>query len=140
MTRPAADRDSAPWWAALTEHRLLLQRCSACATYRFVPRAMCNSCGSFDWTWTDACGKGIIASWTVSHRTFQPNRPAPYTVVVVRLAEADNLLLPGGWSGASDGSDLIIGTPVVARYVDTEVEDGAPATLLHWAPVNGVPN
>lgn len=102
---------------------------------------MCNSCGSFDWDWTEASGRGTVASWTVSHRSFQPDRVAPYTVLLVRLAEADNLIIPGGWCGGSDAAGLAVGAPVVARYVDLPGErDDPPATLLHWTAVTGEPS
>jgi uncharacterized OB-fold protein len=135
VNRPLADRDSAPWWAALAENRLLLQRCGACSAPRLVPRALCNACGSFAWSWVQASGDGTVVSWTVSHRTFQPGRPAPFVVVLVRLAESANLILPGGWSGAADGSDLAVGLAVHADYVPCDGEaDSPPAALLSWRP------
>jgi uncharacterized OB-fold protein len=132
MTRPTVDRDSAPWWAALAEHRLTLQRCSHCATPRLVPRAMCNACGSFEWSWSEAAGTGTVATWTVSHRAFPPTRPTPFTVVMVRLTEARNILLPGAWSGAADGSDLAADLPVRAEFHDVAEPGDAPAALLSW--------
>lgn len=135
MTRPMPDRDSAAWWEALAAHRLLLQTCERCAKHRLVPRALCPACGSFDWGWTQAGGEGTIASWTVSHRAYQPERTAPYVVVLVRLTEARELLLPGGWAGRADGSDLAIGMPVRAAYQDLPGEPRA--ALLRWAPVGG---
>jgi hypothetical protein len=136
MTRPLADRDSAPWWTALAEHRLLLQRCLRCNSHRAVPRAVCNACGSFDWDWSEASGRGTVASWTVSHRSFQPDRSAPYVVTLVRLAEGADLMLPGGWAGAPDGSDLRVDLPVHAAFDDAPIEGDSPAwALLSWQPV-----
>ena len=135
MTRPVADRDSAPWWAALAEHRLLLQACAHCGRRRLVPRALCAACGSFDWGWAEASGQGTVASWVVSHRAYQQERTAPYVVVLVRLAEDDGIVLPGGWAGMPDGSDLAIGLPVRASYQDLGGEP--PAALLTWSPATG---
>lgn len=133
MTRPLPDRDSAPWWAALAEHRLLLQRCGDCGTPRVVPRAMCNGCGSFAWDWVEAGGRGRVASWTVSHRSFQPGRAAPYVVVLVRLEEGPELLLPGSWAGAADGSDLQTGLAVRAGFTDLPTEgEMPPHSLITW--------
>lgn len=138
MSRPVPDRDSAPWWMGLADHRLLLQTCEGCGTHRLAPRAMCHACSSFDWRWTDASGNGTIASWTVSHRTYQPDLAAPYVVVLVRLADADELLLPGAWGGAADGSDITINMPVRALYRDLPPADGTqPAALLVWRPIGG---
>ena len=139
MTRPLADRDSAAWWQAIREHRLQLQQCNDCRTPRWPPRAMCNACTSFDWSWIPASGDGAIASWTVSHRSLQPERTAPYVVVLVRLAEAENLLLPGSWAGSDDGTDLAVGLPVHVHFLDYPTDgqgQDAPTgfTLLGWLP------
>ena len=130
MTRPIEDRDSAAWWAALAEHRLLVQTCGSCGTHRLVARALCAACGSFEWQWTETGGTGTIASWTVSHRAYQPERTAPYTVVMVRLDEGRDLLLPGSWGGSADGADLAVGLRVRAAYDDLPGEP--PAALLRW--------
>lgn len=133
---PVADRDSAPWWSGLGDHRLLLQTCDRCDVHRLVPRALCSACGSFDWHWSEASGAGTIATWTVSHRAYQPERRAPYVVVLVSLDEHPDILLPGGWTGASDGSDLAVGLEVTAEYQDLERSDrNTPAALLAWRPM-----
>lgn len=133
MTRPLADRDSAPWWAALADHRLMLQRCRLCDRPRLAPRAMCDVCGSFEWEWAQADGRGTVISWTVSHRSFQPEQTAPYVVLLVALTEGAHLVLPGGWAGSQDGSDLEIGLPVRATFRDLPTEgEKAPATLIDW--------
>ncbi|AGP60232.1 Zn-ribbon domain-containing OB-fold protein [Streptomyces rapamycinicus] len=138
MNRPVPDRDSAPWWQALAEHRLILQRCDGCGLLRWAPRAMCNGCGSFAWTWETADGRGTVASWTVCHRALQPGRQVPYVVLLVRLAEGDDLILPGGWNGPQDGAGLHIGLPVVAEYHDLRYDDedahAHRASLLTWRP------
>ena len=75
-------------------------------------------------------------SWTVSHRSFQPDRTVPYVVVLVRLAEGAELILPGGWAGASDGSDLEVGSPVRAGFDDAPGDgDGPGWALLSWQPM-----
>jgi hypothetical protein len=49
---------------------------------------------------------------------------------LVRLADQDDLLLPGGWDGAPDGSGLRIGLDVTAGFADAEKD----LTLLRWRP------
>ncbi|MEU6422902.1 Zn-ribbon domain-containing OB-fold protein [Streptomyces spiralis] len=136
---PTPDRDSAPWWRALADHRLTLQRCDTCGLRRWAPRAMCSGCGGFTWSWETAGGRGTVASWTVSHRAFLPGRPTPYVVLLVRLEEGEDLILPGGWDGPADGTGLRVGLPVVAGYHDLETAAGAEeaddaerASLLVW--------
>ena len=47
-----------------------------------------------------------IASWIVTHHAFLPGFEAPYVVLTVRLAEQDDLLLPGGYDGPADDAGL----------------------------------
>lgn len=59
-----------------------------------------------------------------------PDRQAPYAVVLVRLAEGADLMLPGGWAGRADGTDLAVGLPVRATFEDIPGEP--PAALIRW--------
>jgi uncharacterized OB-fold protein len=142
---PTPDRDSAPWWDALGHHELTLQRCDDCGALRWPPRELCNRCGSLNWQWVPATGRGTVASWIVNHHSFGAGaggRPAPYTVVLVRLDDQPDILIPGGWAGAPDGADLSIGLPVVAGFDDVdlgEVDDQLDTSgesdrvaLLRW--------
>lgn len=136
--RPAVERDSAPWWEALGRHELVLPRCEACGTWRWPPRAICGRCGALDWAFAPASGRGTVASFVVNRHGFGGAFPLPSTVVLVRLAEQDDLLLPGGWSGAPDGADVTIGMPVTAGFADVAADAGGDAmTLLEWAPTDG---
>ena len=123
---PTPDRDSAPWWEALGHHELTLQRCDDCGALRWPPRELCNRCGSLAWRWVPASGRGTVASWIVNHHAFGSGaggRPAPYVVVLVRLDDQADILIPGGWDGAPDGTDLHAGLPVVAGFDDVELGD-----------------
>ena len=39
---PYPDRDSEPYWSALSNGELKLQRCNDCGAFRWPPRAICN--------------------------------------------------------------------------------------------------
>ena len=126
---PHPDRDSAPWWEGLARHELRFQRCARCRAWRFPPRAICNRCGSFDHHWEPVSGRATVASWIVNHHAFLPGFESPYAVVLVRLDEQDDLLLPGSFVGALEG--LRTGLPV--RAVFDDVRGGEePVTLLAW--------
>jgi uncharacterized OB-fold protein len=128
-----SDRDARPWWEALDRGELVLQRCDECDAWRWPPRAICNRCGSFDARWEQVSRRGTVASWIVNHHAFDPAKPSPYVVVMVRLAEQDDLLLPGAYAGPADGADLAVGAPVLAELEHVEAtENGEPATLLRW--------
>ena len=136
--RPFVERDSTEWWAALAHHELVLPRCSACGAWRWPPRAICGRCGSLDWAYASASGHGTVASWVVNRHGFGGAFPLPSTVLLVRLEEQDDLLLPGGWAGAPDGTDLEMGLAVVAGFEDiAEDEGGGAMTLLSWRPSDG---
>jgi uncharacterized protein len=133
---PVADRDSTPWWTALAGHELRLQVCQACGTLRWPARAMCNRCGSLDWSWTAASGRATVASWIVNHHAFSDAFAVPYVVVIARLDDQDDILVPGGYGGAADGRDLHVGKRLVVGFDDVPVpEDVAPISLLRWMPV-----
>ncbi len=127
---PQADRDSEPWWDALARHEFVLQRCASCRAWRWPARALCNRCHSFAWAWEPASGHGTIASWIVTHHAFLPGFAAPYAVLTVRLAEQDDLLLPGSYSGASDDPGLAIGARVQVGFDDLGSEPAR--SLLCW--------
>ena len=126
---PAVEKDSAEWWAALHRHEFVIPRCSDCGTWRWPARAICGRCGSFEWSFAAASGDGTIASWIVNRHGFGGAFPLPSTAILVRLAEQHDLLLPGGWAGAADGSDLAMGMEVRVGFEDV----GDEVTLLRWA-------
>jgi len=129
---PVFDRDSRPWWEAVARHELTMQVCERCGRRRWPPRALCNGCGSFSWRWIAASGQGTVASWIVNRHPFFPGMEVPSVVVMVRLDDADDVVVPGGWGGQPDGSGLRIGLPVQVGY--EENADGV--TLLVWRPAD----
>ena len=44
---------------------LLIQRCKACARFRFPPQPMCPECNSMDQEWAEVSGKGKVSTFTV---------------------------------------------------------------------------
>ena len=119
-----ADRDSEPWWESLARHELVQQRCGGCGTWRWPPRARCGRCGSAEWSWEAVSGRATVASWIVNHHTFLAGLEAPYTVVLVRLEEQDDILIPGAWLG---GDEPVMDQTVHAEFVERDGE-----TLLGW--------
>ncbi len=133
---PVADRDSMPWWEGVAEHELRLQRCRDCGTLRWPARALCNRCGALDWSWVAASGRAAVASWIVNHHAFTEAFAVPYAVVMARLDEQDDILVPGAYGGASDGHDLRVGKRLFVAFDDVDVPEGTdPISLLRWMPV-----
>jgi len=125
---PSPDRDSAEWWKALSRHDFVLQRCNPCEAWRWPPREICNRCGSFDYQWAPASGRGTLASWVVNKQAFLPDFEIPYVVVNVRLEEQSDCKLIGGFRGPVEA--LRGGLPVRAVFED--IADST--TLLLWEP------
>ena len=57
---PIIDPDSAPYWKAAKNHKLLLKRCSACGKAHFYPRELCPHCHADTVDWIEARGTGSI--------------------------------------------------------------------------------
>ncbi len=74
---------------------------------------------------------GTIASWTVGHRPGAES--APSVVVMVRLDEQDDLLVPGYIDGPADGRGLRIGQSVDVGFDDVEFgSQGWRVAVLRW--------
>ena len=54
------------------KHELRFQRCTACGTWRHVPRELCAACGSPEWEWARSSGRGTVFTWTVAARAMHP--------------------------------------------------------------------
>lgn len=128
---PEPDDLTRPFWEACREHRLTIQRCTACGHWRHYPRPSCPNCLSFEFAWENVSGKGTLASWVVAHPPVLPYfaDKVPLPVVLVQLDEAPHLRLVGGLRDA-DASALEIGMPMVVVFDDV-AED---CTLPHWRP------
>jgi uncharacterized OB-fold protein len=113
------------------QHELRFQRCTACGTWRHMPRESCPACGAFDWTWERSSGKGRVYSWTVIHRALHPGFAAdvPYAAVIVELAEGVRMV------------SQVVGLPPEKLRLDLPVEvvfdDVTPeVTLPKFRPVS----
>jgi uncharacterized OB-fold protein len=85
--RPVVNRDNAGFWEGVREHRLLIQRCTACATLRFPWLPGCPTCGAPEWDTVEASGEGTVFSYVVMHHPPFPAFAPPYAVALIELAE-----------------------------------------------------
>jgi uncharacterized OB-fold protein len=126
---PHEDRDSRPYWEFIRKGELRLQRCSACGTWRWPPRALCGRCRSFECEWARVSGTGRVTSWITTHQIFSPayRDDVPYHVIQVALDEQPDLILPGQLvAGTEPRADLRV------RATTREVAPGV--VLLFWEP------
>ncbi len=90
---PRLTPDSAPFWEALRERRLLLPYCRECGLPHLPPGPVCPFCFSGQLEWREASGRGRVSTWTVVHKAWFPSFAAdvPYNVVQVELDEGPRL-------------------------------------------------
>jgi uncharacterized OB-fold protein len=107
--------ETTPFWQALAEHRLELQRCTNCGKFIHYPRRRCPSCWSADLTWVQVSGRATLRSYTVIHRPGHPawNANTPYVVALVELEEGPCLLS----NIVDEDTQLRPGDELVAQFV-----------------------
>lgn len=81
ITTVPVNPESAAFWEAANNGRLMLGRCKACGKLHYYPRALCPYCFG-DAELTEASGTGTIYSYTVMRKV-----PSPYVFAFVTLAE-----------------------------------------------------
>ena len=91
---PAVDPDTAPFWDAARDGRLLIRRCGACGRAHFYPRPFCPHCWSDEVAWEDASGGASLYTWSVVHVNDLPpfGELVPYVAAVVDLAEGPRMM------------------------------------------------
>ena len=127
--RPVPTPITQPFWDALREERVELQRCGACDMWVYYPRARCPRCLSGDLTWHEVSGRGHLFSYTITHQptTYQFADEMPQLIAIVELDEGPRLTttLVG-----VEHTELTIGTKVVPVF--DHGDDGL--TLLRFRP------
>lgn len=93
---PQPTPETQPYWDGCRQHKLLLQRCKACGTYRFYPRMFCVNpeCHSDEADWVEGSGKGRLHTYTVSHIPGAPGfeDDLPYVVAIIELEEGVHMM------------------------------------------------
>ena len=63
-----ANGDSAAYFQAAAEGRLVFQKCDHCNAVQFPPRHHCTTCWEADLSWVESAGKGRVETFTVVRR------------------------------------------------------------------------
>jgi hypothetical protein len=125
LAHPAVNPETAPWWEALADGRLLVKRCNDCGAHHHYPRARCPFCRSENTGWTEAAGTGTVYSYTCMCRE-TPVRVVAYVTLTEGVTVFTNLV-------GCDPDEVRIGMPVVLSA--TTGDDGLP--LMTFAPGTG---
>ncbi|GAB3072204.1 zinc ribbon domain-containing protein [Nocardioides zeae] len=122
------DHDTAPFWAAAAEERLVVQHCDDCDLPIHLPRGVCPRCHGERTSWREVRGAGRLHSWTVVEHQVHPGHPTPYTSVLVELEDLPSVRFLGSLPGRLD---LEIDQPMTVRF-----ERVGDTTLPQWEPVS----
>jgi len=90
---PIPTVESAPYWQAAANGKLVLQRCGQCHVMQSIPRQYCGACQSDSLVWIDACGRGSIVSYSWVERGPTKAFASPYMLALVELEEGVRLML-----------------------------------------------
>ena len=114
---PAPDADSAPFWAACGEGRLTAQRCPDCGRFRWPPAEYCPWCHHHGGDWISLPGTGVVRSFVVAHRAFDPAfaDAVPYVVAHIALDGADGVTVIGNVR-ATPADAVAIGQRVAVAF------------------------
>ena len=124
---PRRTPTSAPYFDALREGRLRLQRCPRDGFF-FYPRSRCPECLGDDWAWEDVSGRGTVYSFTVDRVGLDPAQRSriPLVIAIIELEEGPRLT--SNVVGCTPEA-VSVGLPVVATF-----EDLGSETLVHFQP------
>jgi uncharacterized protein len=115
---PIVTDDSAAFWDAAADHRLVAQRCGECGRLRHPPRPMCPTCHSLAIDVVQLSGRGTLYSYSVLHHPQHPAFDYPVLAALVDLDEGVRLV--SNLTGVAP-ADIRIG---MALEVDFEAREG----------------
>jgi uncharacterized OB-fold protein len=125
MPSPLADTTTLPFWEAAAEHRLVVQRCSACAHTRHPPAPICPECRSSESDWLEVPGRGEVYTYTLVHRPIAAGQELPFAIAVIALEDSGGLRMISNVVGVAPG-ELAIGLPVELVWEDMSPDLAIP--------------
>ncbi len=75
---PGVTEETAEFWEAAKDGRLLVEHCASCGADQFPPRGMCRSCRARDTTMVEITSRGRVYSYTVNYQRWMPDLEVPY--------------------------------------------------------------
>jgi uncharacterized OB-fold protein len=115
--------DSAVFWDAAAEHRLVAQRCAGCGVLRHPPRPMCPHCGSLEFEVAELSGQGTLYSYALLHHPQHPAFDYPVLAALVDLDEGIRLVSN---IVEIDTADIEIGMRLEVTFVATAEDRAVP--------------
>ncbi len=124
---PVPDELSKPFWDAVNEKRLVLQKCTDCNTLQYPPRKTCAKCGSAKLEWKEVNGRGHISTYVVIEdgRLLRRIPDQPYNLALITLDEDPGINFYSNLPG------LPVDDVPVGAAVEVVFEEVAPGQLIH---------
>jgi uncharacterized OB-fold protein len=126
---PLADPDSAPYWDAAKESRLVAQQCGECGHRFFPPRPRCPVCTSANLDWKPLSGRGHVYTFCITRMALVRGFEPPYVVAVVELDD-----MPGSRITANI-ADCAIEAVKIGMPVEVYFEERGDAVVPQFRPV-----
>ena len=129
--RPVTDDpETAGFFAAARERRLVVQTCRTCGSQQQPPRPVCRSCHGNDLGWDEVPGVGTVHTWTVVGHQINPHFPVPYTVALIDVEPRPGEP-PVRFLAHLDGRPALqVGTPMRLTFIDLDDD----ITVPNWEP------
>jgi uncharacterized OB-fold protein len=106
--------DTAPFWQASGQGRLLLQFCTRSGRAQFYPRPTGIHSGRRSLEWREASGRASLVAWTVDRMSPATPGEPPRIQALVDLEEGVRLLT---WLVDAQPGELVAGQPLALRWV-----------------------
>jgi uncharacterized protein len=128
------DADTAPFWAATRERKLVVQRCEGCGQLRFPPQPYCGKCRQAGTTWVPISGRGSIWSYVIAHSpTLAAYEPfVPFPIAVIEIEEDKRLRMVGNLVAdeSSPINSVNVAAIAIGRPVRVVFQQVAPDVFL----------
>jgi uncharacterized OB-fold protein len=111
---PAVTEETAGFWNAAKEGRLVVERCTSCGADSFPPRGICRKCRSRSMAPQEITSRGRVYSYTVNHQRWLPDLEVPYAIVLVEFDQHPGVRIAG----------RLRGCPPEEAAIDMEVDVG----------------
>ncbi|SEP10597.1 Zn-ribbon domain-containing OB-fold protein [Trujillonella endophytica] len=96
---PAVTEETAAFWSAAQEGRLVVEQCTACGATSFPPRGICRSCRGRETSTAEITDRGVVYSFTVNHQRWLPDLEVPYAMVLVEFPAHPGVRVTGRLRG-----------------------------------------
>jgi uncharacterized OB-fold protein len=118
---PVRCAETARFYDAAREGKLMLKQCDSCKENFFYPRTLCPFCLG-ESSWIDSAGTGTIYSFTEVAM-----KGDSYVLAMVTLAEGPTMMTN---ILTSDPSELKVGQKVRVKFIETAGEERLPVFVL----------